>query len=93
MLYTVECTYIDPASEDEWNAFYSLEPLRFVEIELGYHPVEMRASWREKSSTSRLAYVLPRIKAAQLAAIPGAYLYQPLTAQLHNPTAITPEAL
>lgn len=27
MLYTVECTYTDRESEDEWNNFYSLEKL------------------------------------------------------------------
>ncbi|MBN2978735.1 sugar ABC transporter [Pseudomonas lactucae] len=27
MIYTVECNYADPASEAEWNAFYSLEKL------------------------------------------------------------------
>lgn len=27
MIYTVECNYADPASEVEWNAFYSLEKL------------------------------------------------------------------
>ena len=27
MIYTVECNYADPASEAEWNAFYSQEKL------------------------------------------------------------------
>lgn len=27
MFYTVECNYTDPESEQEWNAFYSLEKL------------------------------------------------------------------
>src|SRR5450830_962753 len=27
MIYTVECNYADPASEAEWNGFYSLEKL------------------------------------------------------------------
>lgn len=27
MIYTVECNYADPASEVQWNAFYSLEKL------------------------------------------------------------------
>ncbi|SFT96356.1 hypothetical protein SAMN05192562_103387 [Kosakonia arachidis] len=27
MLYIVECSYTDPRSEEEWNAFYSLEKL------------------------------------------------------------------
>lgn len=27
MLYTVECSYADPASEKDWNTFYSLEKL------------------------------------------------------------------
>ncbi|ROM98080.1 MULTISPECIES: hypothetical protein [Pseudomonas] len=27
MIYTVECNYAEPASEAEWNAFYSLEKL------------------------------------------------------------------
>lgn len=27
MIYTVECSYADPASEAEWNDFYSLEKL------------------------------------------------------------------
>ncbi|KAA8996686.1 sugar ABC transporter [Affinibrenneria salicis] len=27
MIYTVECSFVDPAEEAEWNAFYSLEKL------------------------------------------------------------------
>ena len=27
MIYTVECSFTDPSSEDEWNAFYSDEKL------------------------------------------------------------------
>ncbi|SMB41076.1 conserved hypothetical protein [Serratia proteamaculans] len=27
MFYTVECSYTDPESENEWNAFYSLGKL------------------------------------------------------------------
>lgn len=27
MIYTVECSFADPASEAEWNSFYSLQKL------------------------------------------------------------------
>lgn len=171
MFYTVECNYTDPESEQEWNAFYSLEklpalisvtgfsssqrfkalkpggprylaihtvkyaevltseeyklkggcnfsrwqnhitdwhrnlyeckgtapavasgeilllstqPLSFIEG-LGYPALQMQASGPEKMPARRIAYVVTREIAAQLADMPGACLYAPLTPQLTNP--------
>ncbi|HAT1619997.1 TPA: sugar ABC transporter [Raoultella planticola] len=171
MLYTVECNYTDPDSEQEWNAFYSQEklpalisvtgfrssqrfkalkpggprylaihtvtyaevltreeyrlkgggnfsrwqnhitdwyrnlyecegrapavasdeilllstqPLSFIEG-LGYPALQMQASGLDKMPARRFAWVLTREIVAQLADIPGADLYAPLTPQLTNP--------
>jgi hypothetical protein len=37
MIYTVECSFADPASEAEWNAFYSLEKLPALISVTGFH--------------------------------------------------------
>ncbi|WP_127903495.1 sugar ABC transporter [Solirhodobacter olei] len=37
MIYTVECSYTDPASEAEWNDFYSLEKLPALISVTGFH--------------------------------------------------------
>ena len=37
MIYTVECSYADPASEAEWNAFYSREKLPALISVNGFH--------------------------------------------------------
>ncbi|MGE8096858.1 sugar ABC transporter [Pseudomonas fluorescens] len=37
MIYTVECTFADPASEAEWNHFYSLEKLPALISVSGFH--------------------------------------------------------
>lgn len=37
MIYTVECSFADPASEAEWNDFYSLEKLPALISVSGFH--------------------------------------------------------
>jgi hypothetical protein len=37
MIYTVECSFADPASEAEWNDFYSLEKLPALISVGGFH--------------------------------------------------------
>ena len=37
MIYTVECSYANPASEAEWNDFYSLEKLPALISVHGFH--------------------------------------------------------
>lgn len=37
MIYTVECSFSDPASEEEWNDFYSLEKLPALISVSGFH--------------------------------------------------------
>ncbi|MCD7097337.1 hypothetical protein [Stenotrophomonas sp. MMGLT7] len=37
MIYTVECSFADPASEAEWNRFYSLEKLPALISVRGFH--------------------------------------------------------
>lgn len=37
MIYTVECSFADPASEAEWNDFYSLEKLPGLISVSGFH--------------------------------------------------------
>ncbi|SAM33446.1 sugar ABC transporter [Pseudomonas marginalis] len=37
MIYTVECSFTDPASEAEWNDFYSLEKLPALISVSGFH--------------------------------------------------------
>jgi len=37
MIYTVECSYSDSASEDEWNDFYSLHKLPALISVRGFH--------------------------------------------------------
>ncbi|MBN3816763.1 sugar ABC transporter [Paraburkholderia sp. Se-20369] len=37
MIYTVECSFADPASEAEWNDFYSLEKLPALISVTGFH--------------------------------------------------------
>ena len=37
MIYTVECSFADPASEAEWNDFYSLEKLPALISVQGFH--------------------------------------------------------
>ncbi|MDR3427529.1 MULTISPECIES: hypothetical protein [Silvimonas] len=37
MIYTVECSFADPASETEWNDFYSLEKLPALISVTGFH--------------------------------------------------------
>lgn len=37
MIYTVECSFADPASEAEWNNFYSLEKLPALISVSGFH--------------------------------------------------------
>ncbi len=37
MIYTVECSFADPASEAEWNDFYSLEKLPELISVSGFH--------------------------------------------------------
>ncbi len=37
MIYTVECSFADPASEAEWNEFYSLEKLPALISVGGFH--------------------------------------------------------
>ncbi len=37
MIYTVECSFSDPASEAEWNDFYSLEKLPALISVSGFH--------------------------------------------------------
>lgn len=37
MIYTVECSFADPASEAEWNYFYSLEKLPALISVRGFH--------------------------------------------------------
>lgn len=37
MIYTVECSYADPASEPEWETFYSLEKLPALISVTGFH--------------------------------------------------------
>ena len=37
MIYTVECSFADPASEAEWNHFYSLEKLPALISVSGFH--------------------------------------------------------
>jgi len=37
MIYTVECSFADPASEAEWNDFYSLDKLPALISVAGFH--------------------------------------------------------
>lgn len=37
MIYTVECSFADPASEADWNDFYSLEKLPALISVTGFH--------------------------------------------------------
>lgn len=37
MIYTVECSFADPACEEEWNDFYSLEKLPALISVSGFH--------------------------------------------------------
>jgi len=37
MIYTVECSFADPASEAEWNVFYSLDKLPALISVSGFH--------------------------------------------------------
>jgi hypothetical protein len=37
MIYTVKCSYSDPASEEEWNDFYSLHKLPALISVQGFH--------------------------------------------------------
>lgn len=46
MIYTVECSFADPASEEEWNRFYSLDKLPALISVAGF-----RSSQRFKALT------------------------------------------
>ncbi|MBO0145367.1 sugar ABC transporter, partial [Agrobacterium sp. Ap1] len=37
MIYMVECSFADPASEAEWNDFYSLDKLPALISVSGFH--------------------------------------------------------
>ncbi len=80
-----ECEGSAPAVSSDEVLLLSAQPINFIETELGYRPLEMRASGLEKFPERRIAYVLTRDNAALLADVPGASLYEPITSQLQNP--------
>ncbi|WP_336709112.1 MULTISPECIES: sugar ABC transporter [unclassified Cedecea] len=80
-----ECAEAFPAVSSDQILLLSTEPLGFIETELGYRVLEMLASGLEKLPPRRVAYVLPRENAAQIAEISGAYFYEAITAQLQTP--------
>jgi len=80
-----ECEGAAPAVSLDEILLLSSQPLSFIETKLGYRALEMQASGLDKFPERRVAYVLARENAAQLAEVPGAYLYEPLTSQLQNP--------
>jgi len=80
-----ECDGTAPAVSSSEVLLLSSQPLSIIETALGYRALEMRASGLDKFPERRVAYVLAREHAAQLADVPGAYLYEPLTSQLQNP--------
>ncbi|GAA3906219.1 hypothetical protein GCM10022405_34320 [Gibbsiella dentisursi] len=80
-----ECEGSAPTVSSDEILLLSAQPLSFIETELGCWALEMQAAGLDKSPERRVAYVLARENAAQLAGIPGAYLYEPLTSQLQSP--------
>ncbi|WP_413732145.1 sugar ABC transporter [Sodalis sp. RH20] len=80
-----ECEGPAPAVSSDELLLLSARPIGFIETGLGYRALAMQASGLDKSPERRVAYVLARENAAQLAEVPGAYLYETLTPQLQNP--------
>ena len=62
----------------------SANPIDLLETETGYQRLEMYAVGLDKSPDYRVAYVLPVDTALLFTGTSGAYLYEPLTAQLKN---------
>lgn len=62
----------------------SLEPVDFVDSELGYQPTILQAAGLDKSPRQRVAYILPRREAMLLAARKNAWIYEPIAGQLQN---------
>ncbi|MGS3449009.1 sugar ABC transporter [Klebsiella electrica] len=79
-----ECEGTAPAVASDEILLLSTQPLSFIEG-LGYPALQMQASGLEKMPARRIAWVVTLEIAAQLADMPGAYLYAPLTLQLTNP--------
>ncbi|MFS2225127.1 sugar ABC transporter [Pantoea sp. B65] len=80
-----KCEGPAPAVSADEILLLSSQPLSFIETGLGYRALAMQASGLDRTPEQRVAYVVGRKNAAQLADLPGAYLYQPLTLQLTNP--------
>ncbi|MGK3226620.1 sugar ABC transporter [Enterobacter soli] len=73
-----------PAISSEEMLLLSAKPIVFLETEMGYRGLEMRAVGLEKSPEYRVAYVLPVEHRALFTDMPGVYLYEPLTPQLQR---------
>ncbi len=73
-----------PAVASNEILLLSTQPLSLIEA-LGCRALTMQASGLERMPARRIAYVMTREIAVQLADMPGAYLYEPLTPQLTNP--------
>jgi len=75
-----ECEGSVPAVPRDEILLFSTQPLSFIE-ELGCRVLKMQASGLDRMPARRIAYVVTREIAAQLADVAGAYLYEPLTSQ------------
>lgn len=64
----------------------SAQPLQFDETTAQPQPMQMQmqAIGLDRSPSYRVAYVLPRLFAEQLAKVADVYLYEPMTIQLQN---------
>ena len=70
-----------PAVSSDEFLLLSTHPLSVIEGQ-GCRALEMQASGLDRTHDRRIAYVVKRDTAAQIADVPGVYLYKPLTAQL-----------
>lgn len=79
-----EAENLAPAISSEEILLLSAKPIVFLETEMGYRGLEMRAAGLDKSPEYRVAYSLPVEHSALFADMPGVYLYEPLTPQLQS---------
>ncbi|MGR5945368.1 sugar ABC transporter [Enterobacter sp. RHBSTW-00175] len=79
-----EADSLAPAISSDEILLLSSTQIDFLETEMGYRGLEMRATGLDKSPEYRVAYVLPVEIRALFTDTPGVYLYEPLTPQLQR---------
>ncbi|EDX9717224.1 sugar ABC transporter [Salmonella enterica subsp. salamae] len=77
------CESPAPAVSSDEIMVISAQPIRFIETELGYRPLEMQVAGPDKFPERRIIYVLARENISLLAELPGTYFYEPLTPQIY----------